>query len=131
VSAKAQVRLERGDARGALELLDSIQSPPYASLEQEMAFSRGRALCALGRTAEGLPLLEQSTVQLSSKHYAHSPELAHVRSHTGLCALKAGQRDRATALAQLSRQAFVAQPGVSPYYKAPLQQLESALARSR
>jgi hypothetical protein len=32
-------------------------------------------------------------------------------------------------LAELARQAFARQPGVSPYYKAPLLTLEKRLAR--
>jgi len=74
-------------------------------------------------------MLDEVMAQQAAKSYEHSPTLAHLRSVAGLCALAAGRRDTATAMAQLSRQAFVAQPGVSPYYKAPLQQLESALGR--
>ena len=131
VSAKALIRLERGDARGALELLDSMKPIEWKALDDEVLVTRGRALCRLGKTGEGLPLLEEVIAPLAGKSYEHSPSLAHLRSIAGQCALAAGRRDTAVALAQLSRRAFVAQPGVSPYYKAPLQQLESALARRR
>jgi hypothetical protein len=135
VSAKALIRVERGDARGALELLDTIQLQPNALLEEtlkdEILVTRGRALCSLGRAGEGLPMLEEVIARLAGKQYAHSPYVAHLRSVAGTCALRAGGRDKAVVLADLSRQAFAAQPGVSPYYKAPLQQLESALDRRR
>jgi len=43
------------------------------------------------------------------------------------CALAAGQRELALTYAELARQAFAEQPGVSPYYKAPLADLERRL----
>jgi len=60
--------------------------------------------------------------------YAHEPGLARARAVTGLCALLSGQRPRAESLAAQARQAFAAQPDVSPYFKAPLKELDRRLA---
>ncbi|MEO8508195.1 MAG: protein kinase, partial [Betaproteobacteria bacterium] len=133
VSAKALIKLERGDAPGALQLLESIepQAPMFEAFANEVQVTRGRALCGTGRPLEGIPLLEDVINRQAAKVYEHSPNLAHLRSLAGLCALATGRRDTAVALADLSRRAFLAQPGVSPYYKAPLQKLELALAGRR
>ena len=65
----------------------------------------------------------------AEESFAYHPHVAHWRAVTGLCALDAGNRRRAMELAELARQAFTQQPGVSPYYKAPLLTLEKRLAR--
>jgi hypothetical protein len=41
--------------------------------------------------------------------------------------LQAGQRSRAESLAAQARQAFAVQPDVSPYFKAPLKELDQRL----
>lgn len=46
---------------------------------------------------------------------------------TGWCALHAGDRTAAQRHAAQARATFTAQPGVSPYDKAPLVKLERAL----
>ena len=55
------------------------------------------------------------------------PGLARARAVTGLCALSSGQRPRAETLAAQARQAFAVQPDVSPYFKAPLKELDRRL----
>ena len=73
--------------------------------------------------------METHTEKAAEDFFAHHPHVAHWRALTGLCALDAGNRPRAMELAGLARQAFTQQPGVSPYYKAPLATLEKRLAR--
>jgi hypothetical protein len=126
--AKADLRLQRGDARGALALLDTLEQQPS---DDELRTVRGRALCGAGRPLEGLALLDEAMGPQARKVYENSPALAHLRSVAGMCALSAGQRQRAATLAALARQALAAQPGVSAYYRAGLLQLESALNSGR
>jgi hypothetical protein len=88
----------------------------------------GETLCALGRRSEGLALLQQQvTAGEQNGDYPNAPWLARLRAVTGICALQANDRTTATKYATLARAAFIAQPGVSPYYKAPLFKLELAL----
>jgi hypothetical protein len=58
---------------------------------------------------------------------AHARWVARAGAVTGLCALELGDRATAIKHANQARAAFTAQPGVSPYYKAPLFKLERAL----
>jgi hypothetical protein len=123
------VKLDRGDPAAALALL-----PPDLPIIDDFAFEdrrllRGAALCALGRSREGLPLMDTYAERFAEESFAHHPRVAHWRATTGLCALDAGNRPRAMELAESARQAFTRQPGVSPYYKAPLLTLEERLAR--
>ena len=50
-----------------------------------------------------------------------------MRSMAGQCALGMGDGAGAISLARQARQAFTIQPAISPYYKAPLIQLERKL----
>lgn len=59
--------------------------------------------------------------------HAHAPWNARRRAVAGLCAFVARDRSAALRYAADARAAFTAQPGVSPYYKAPLFKLERAL----
>jgi|GEM_PF-2143833 len=127
---KALVKLERGDARGALELLNSLE-PSSGQFDDDFETDRlttaGLALCATSENLKGLAILESYSNKRSETVFKHDPDLARVRAWAGLCALAAGQRKRAIELAALAHSAFVAQPNVSPYYKAPLRQLEKRL----
>ena len=73
--------------------------------------------------------METHTEKFAAESFAYHPRVAHWRAVTGLCALDAGNQQRAMQLAESARQAFTRQPGVSPYYKAPLLALENRLAR--
>ena len=73
--------------------------------------------------------METHIQKLAEDSSALHPGLARWRATTGLCALDAGDHRRAVELAELARQALTQQPGVSPYYKAPLLALEKRLAR--
>ena len=126
--ARSRVKLDRGDPAAALALL-----PPDRADIDDFPFEhrrllRGAALCALGRAREGLALMETYTEKAAEETFAYHPGVAHWRAVTGSCALDAGNRPRAMELAELARQAFTRQPGVSPYYKAPLLTLEKRLA---
>jgi hypothetical protein len=90
---------------------------------------RGAALCATGRARQGLPLLEAQIDALAREHYAHDPRLARWRALAGLCAWQLRNRARANELFELSRTAFVEQPGVSPYFKQPQVRLAAKLGK--
>ena len=127
--ARARVKLDRKDPAAALALLPrdrtDIEDYPY----EHRNLLRGAALCGVGQARDGLPLLETYTEHFAEQSFAHHPAVAHWRAVAGLCALDAGNPQRATGLADSARQAFARQPGVSPYYKAPLLDLEKRLAR--
>lgn len=65
---------------------------------QNPEFTRAASECALGRTREGLPKMEALTQELAAMPYAHSPDVALMRSLTGLCALQSHNRARAKEL---------------------------------
>jgi len=125
--ALAAIKLERGDAHSALKLLppETVDGP--ATLPFDDRLLRGEILCAVGRRADGLDRLEAGLKAQDGQVYEHHPALARARAVTGLCALSAGQTTRARVLAALARQAFTVQPNVSPYFKAPLRELEGRL----
>jgi len=127
--ARARVKLDRGDPAAALALLPPDRGDMEDFTSEDRRLLRGEALCALGRSREGLPLMETHTQKLAEDSSALHSGLARWRATTGLCALDAGDHRRAVELAELARQAFTQQPGVSPYYKAPLLALEKRLAR--
>ena len=83
--------------------------------------------CKSGSPTQGLQTLEAKIRANEGMAFAQSPILAYWRAQAGQCALLTGRRDRARAFAARARAAFIAQPGVSPYYKAPLARLEHAL----
>lgn len=127
--ARARVKLDRGDPAAALALLppdrDDLDDYPF----DDRRLLRGAALCAQGRAREGLPLMETYTERVAEEFFVDHPGVAHWRAVTGLCALDTGNQPRAMELAEAARLAFTRQPGVSPYYKAPLLTLEKRLAR--
>jgi eukaryotic-like serine/threonine-protein kinase len=125
--ALAAVELEKGNAARALALLPPEDTDSDDRLFNNDAELRGEVLCALNRNVEGLAQMEKATNKYEHQVYPFDPSLARARSMTGLCALGAGQRERAAKLAQLAREAFVGQPGVSQYFKAPLVELERRL----
>jgi hypothetical protein len=126
--ALARIRLERGDPVFAL-----AQLPPESSDEHEWSppfddrLLRGEILCALGRRAEGLALMNASIEEGRAHSYQHHPELTRARAAAGLCALADGQRKRAEELAAEARASFVVQPDVSPYFKRPSERLDRLL----
>ena len=126
----AMLKYLHGKPQQALALLDQrgvVADLGASTGSENPVFVRAASGCALGRAREGLPTMEELTAKLAAMSYVHSPDVAHMRSLTGLCALQAGQIARAKELAELARRAFIAQPGVSSFFKAPLQQLEQKL----
>ena len=126
--ARARLKLDRGDPAAALALLPPDRADVEDSPYEHRKLLRGAALCGLGKARDGLPLMETHTEKFAEESFAYHPHVAHWRAVTGLCALDAGNQRRAMELAELARQAFTQQPGVSPYYKAPLFTLEKRLA---
>ena len=124
----AAVKLERGDAAGAYRLYPWHSGVAPHSLPFDDMHLRGDILCAVGRRPEGMALMEQSLSANALLVYAHHPALARDRSVAGLCAVALGQRAIAASLATQARDAFEAQPGVSPYFKAPLVSLMVKIA---
>ena len=125
--ALARVEQERGHAAAALALLpasDAETPVPYPFDELEL---RGEILCDLGRRAEGLALLERSLRMHLERDYAHSPHLARERSVAGLCALAAGQRERAAELAAQARASLRDQPDAAAYFGRASQRLDDLL----
>ncbi len=136
---QAQLRLEQGDVQGAQAALALLPMPmPVARAESardaqpdtalaDQALVRGRVLCALGDSAQGLNLQRLRINSLVASLYVGSPDLAHARALAGLCALQAGKRSDATELAAQAQAAFEQQPDVSPYFKQPLRVLQQRL----
>jgi tetratricopeptide (TPR) repeat protein len=127
---RALVRLIDGRAADALRIL---QSAPPAADDDDNAWGEYRALlgatlCATGQRIEGSTMLLQSiATEEQGGYFPYAPWLAHRRALAGLCAAESGDRALALRHATQARAAFAAQPGVSPYYKAPLFKLERAL----
>jgi len=122
----AGVRIDNGESAAALQRLpapDVLEALPGAD-----GGRRGEALCATGRPDEGLAALRHYVDAQSVRLSPASPFIARARAVEGLCALAAGDARTAAALARGSRRAFELQPGVSPYFKQPLERLEGALA---
>jgi tetratricopeptide (TPR) repeat protein len=128
-NARALVDLADGNAAAALFRLKRSTPSERDGDNDWLLYNAalGEALCASGQYAEGLALIKKAMLAEEEQSFRHAPWLARMRGHSGLCA--AGLGDRATALrfATLARADFTAQSGVSPYYKAPLIQLERKL----
>jgi hypothetical protein len=125
----ARLRLAMGDAAAAAQALPELpkESEPDAnSMFAERAL-HAEVQCRLGATARGLPMLVESIQSIAAHSSSNDPWLARLRAVAGLCAARAGNPAGALAFAKQARSAFVAQPGVSPYFKLPLTQLEGAL----
>ncbi|WP_395703438.1 serine/threonine-protein kinase [Aquabacterium sp.] len=126
----ARIRLEAGDPAGALQALPAAAADEAAN-EENSTFAlhavRGEALCAAGQAASGLSLLSAWIAAVASQESELSPSLARVRATAALCALKAGDRQRAEALGALAQHALQQQPGVAAWFRKPLDQLQQAL----
>lgn len=128
--ARARIRLDRGDPMPALSaaLGSAAQRADRFGGRRSLV---GEALCAVGRTTEGLRHLEAGiAARVSHGAYRADPEVARARAMAGRCALESGDRKSAERLAQAAREAFVEQPDVSPYFKRPSETLDKLLAQS-
>jgi serine/threonine-protein kinase len=126
---RARLKLAEGDAAAAWQLLPPEKMDDWPPLfPYDDVLLRGEVLCALGRRAEGLPLLEKSLAWHPAKVHQNHPELARARAVAGACAWAQGHPVRARELAALAHAAVTAQPDVSPYFKRPVQRLDALVA---
>jgi Tfp pilus assembly protein PilF len=128
----SRVRMNAGDVERARALLPAAERHPrYADSSRVFSFYelRGEIRCGSAEYAPGLLDLRRSIDSQLTISGPNHPWLARTRAVAGLCALAQGQRKSAEELADASRQAFVAQPNVSPYFKEPLVRLERQLGR--
>ena len=126
---RAQVLLDKQEHGAALAVLRTTE-PLQGEFDSDVVSyeeMRGTAECGTRQTRVGLPHLKQALALSDPSDAPHAPWTALRRVRLGLCALAAGDRALALESARLARAAFVAQPQVSPYFKAPLRQLERAL----
>ncbi|MBS0444460.1 MAG: protein kinase [Proteobacteria bacterium] len=127
---RARILLERGQPAKAMEVLPKPYSSGYrrpTGLELGSSPLSGEILCKGGKAEAGLPIL-LTTIGLEEPLRApQDPSLARFRAVAGLCALEAGRLKQARQFADLSRRAFTLQPGVNPWFKAPLIELERVL----
>ncbi len=129
-SLRAAITLARGDFAGALRRLptEGVERPAAADGHRLV---RGEALCELGQRKAGLIEIETYLKGVTTLWYKYDPDVARARAVAGLCALKAGNRARASELATLARDALANQPNLATYFKAPAERLDQALGRSR
>jgi len=127
--ARARVLLDAGRPAEALAAL-----PARGALPQDFVLVglmtapdalRGEALCQLGRSAQGWPLLRDHIVRLNPNRHPHAANVARLKAVAALCARSAGQLGAAQALAAQARETFMAQPGVTDYFKSPLRRFDA------
>jgi tetratricopeptide (TPR) repeat protein len=132
-SERAFARLAAGDAAGASKLLPRDDPNPYVrgrGSASGFVQLRGEILCAVGDRPAGLESLQRAMADYLAMGMIN-PDLAYTRAIAGLCALELGERKQAEQWAASARSYFEAQPGVSPYFKKPLAELEKRLAESQ
>jgi hypothetical protein len=107
------------------------QLTPPGSVDHVLSTSAllAEASCAAGAPEQGLERILRLIEARAKRVHAHDPVLARHRAVAGLCALAAGQRQQAERLAHEAREAFQAEPGVSPYFRRPLADLDQRLRR--
>lgn len=122
--ARARVLLDGGRPADALAVL-----PRRAPLPQDFVLVglltapdavRGEALCALGRSAEGWPLLREHIARLNPQHHPHAAVVARLKGVAAACARAAGASAAAEPLAAASRAAVQARPEMAAYFMTPL-----------
>ncbi len=123
----ARVKEDRGEALAAMALLPASDPRMTAPYPFDHLLLRGEVLCDLGRRGEGLALMERSLKMHQDTDYEHSPLMARAQGVAGLCALAAGQRDRAVELAALARTSLLEQPGAGSYFRRPSEHLDDLL----
>jgi tetratricopeptide (TPR) repeat protein len=126
---RAALQLEMGNTKVALQVLKA-NPPEPANQDDSYGYDQalGEALCLDRQTNEGFVLLKKTESELGkSNTYPYSPDYGRVWGDLGLCTLAAGDRTAAQNYAAKARKVFAIQPGVSPYYKKPLQKLEHQL----
>jgi len=126
--ALTRVRLDAGDFRAALKSLPTTEPGKEDTEDSFSRFQlRGETRCGIGDAEAGLVDLKRSIKSQSEFASENHPWIARLRAVAGLCALSLGQRRQAEEFAVQARNAFAAQPDVSPYFKEPLIRLERQL----
>lgn len=127
---RAQILLDLDRPAAAASAVQGQPPVPVRAVREELfstAAVAAQLACTQGQAARGRDeLVAQAEALLQDRNPA-APRPAWLRAHAGLCALAAGDRTGALALAAQARQAFKAQPDVAPYFKRPLLELEAAL----
>ncbi|WP_457445990.1 protein kinase domain-containing protein [Roseateles sp. P5_E4] len=129
---KAQILLDLGRPAEAAAAVQGLSPGSTPDLPPERFASEAVAAqldCIQGRAGAGRDKLVAQAEALLRDRNPNSPRPAWLRAQAGLCALAAGDRPGALALAAQARQAFKAQPDVAAYSKLPLQKLDIALQR--
>ncbi len=133
---RLRLRLAQGDAAGTLAGLAALgvsgglpAQPQRGEVDTDAALAAlpGEAHCAAGQPRLGLTLLNTRIDRQAERSSPLDPGLARVRSVAALCALQVGERAQARVWRDEARQAFRDQPGVSPWYRLPLAELERRL----
>jgi tetratricopeptide (TPR) repeat protein len=131
---RALIEIETGQPRQAVERLapflkadTNIAWNDVSAVAPPTARVAGWALCLSGDEQAGSRLLQKYVEETAKIVVPSAAALALGRSWLGLCLLKMGDVRRAREFADLAQQAFVEQPGVSPYWKKPLAELQRRL----
>jgi tetratricopeptide (TPR) repeat protein len=85
--------------------------------------------CAAGRSEHGMRAWESVLAHMRTQDQSpHAPDSILTRARAGLCAVQAGQRWQATALAREARASLAAHNRISPFILEQVQKLERALS---
>ncbi|MBW8722182.1 MAG: protein kinase [Polaromonas sp.] len=136
---RARVLIDSGDparARQALALATRREVKPQDGMLTAGFITGAELLRAEGQCLQpdaraGLARMRAFVAALSLPHHPAAPQIARLHGVAALCAWRAGDREQSARWAALARAALTAQPGVSPYYGAPLRQLEAEACRSQ
>ncbi|WP_457390896.1 protein kinase domain-containing protein [Roseateles sp. P5_E1] len=137
--ARARVLVDSGDAalaRQALALASRHEAKPQdamltAGFATGPELLRAEGQCLQPDARAGLARMRAFVAALSLPHHPAAPQIARLHGVAALCAWRAGDRDQAARWAALARTALATQPGVSPYYSAPLHRLEAQACGSQ
>lgn len=124
---QVRARLERGDIAGARALLLPEETDDDVKFPMEDRVLRGAVLCAGGERAAGLAMLEEQLAFHERTDHERHPDLGRTRAIAGLCALAAGQTPKARDLAAAASGVFEGERAISPYFEAPLRELQRRL----
>lgn len=137
--AHARVLVDTGDAARAREALALATRtevrPPDAMLTAGFATGaellRAEAECLQPDARAGLRRMRALLAGLDMPHHPAAPQIARLHGVAALCARRAGAPALAARWEGLARAALQAQPGVSPYFSAPLRALDAQGGRRR
>jgi tetratricopeptide (TPR) repeat protein len=123
---RAKLQLDVGNANLSTKILKD--NPPEKGDQTDLNWynqALGEALCSGGQAKEGLSLLKQTVTFLDSlDEYSYSPDYGRLWGDIALCTLATGELKTALLYAEKARVVFKEQPGMSPYFKRPLEQFE-------